>query len=223
MSRLHVIVACYGGDRRTRLTEYEQDRGFLIKLQVEALGRLKYDADITFVDNGGPEDYQRALGSVPFRVVEHDNTGFSYGAWNKAWSPVYDYTFFLEDDYVFVKDRFDAALISAFESFESCDYLCQYVVQNPDFTFPSAVCGMASRHCMETLGHVPGHLGQTYGDVQHEGQLMWGWKMQELGLALRDMTPWFKVPFDDSGRVIHYADEAPEYLMVPARMYPQFR
>ena len=228
--RTNLVVACWGGHRRTRHPEYEADRAYYLKLQEDSLAKFEHSlAQITFVSTGGDENYNKFLRRLAskYSVMRRDNVGMSYGSFDAAWKafPDFDYYIFLEDDYLFITDNFDTKLVELFESFDDCGYLCQLIwgLVTP---YPSIFNGMASKECLQRLVTLPGAAAFSvdeiayYGAAEGLGQHAWGEAVQRVGLKLYDMGGRFKAPYlCNYNEFLCWHANAPEYLIVPAQIY----
>ncbi len=230
MSRVHLIIACYGGPRRTPDQDYEMDRSHYLRLQEESLAKLDHNlAQITFISTGGEPSYIEYLNTLRSRynVIDRSNIGMSYGSFDAGWQAdrSYDYYIFLEDDYILIKDNFDTLMVEMFESMSDCGYLCQ-LAWGMRAPHPAVFNGMASRECLTRLDILPGAqaMGKDllgyYGSAESTGQKAWGDRVAGVGLKVYDMGKRFRAPFVEAdGSYICWHPEAPDYLMVPAQLY----
>src|SRR6266481_6754330 len=152
MLRINLVVACWGGPRRTPDQDYEEDRAHYLKLQDESLNKLVHNlSQITFVSTGGEPDYVKYLDTLrkKYKVMDRSNVGMSYGSFNTAWQAdrTFDYYIFIEDDFVFLKDNFDKAMVDIFASIPGCGYLCQ-LAWGLRIPHPAVFNGMASKECL---------------------------------------------------------------------------
>ena len=197
---------------------------------------MKHDlAQITVVSHGGRQDYLDYLPQVPFPLISRANVGMSYGAWDEGWKayPDFDYFIFLEDDYVFVRDHFELAMVEMFEYWSNldscggCSYVCSYT-REPNH--PAISNGITSGAILRQMGGVPGAAAMTYQEAEHYGQIGWGKAGQRVknplsnnGFMVRDMGHRFQAPFADMNEgVVWYYPNAPELLIVPAQIYPEY-
>lgn len=230
--KVNLVIACWGGNRRTPDSQYEADRAHYLKLQVDSLSRFKHPwTDVTFVSTGGEPQYLEYLNDLKnsFKVIERDNVGMSYGSFDAAWQANrhYDYYIFLEDDFVFVHDFFDIEMVRYFETFEDCGYLCQ-LAWGLRVPHPAVMNGIASRDCLTRLDKLPGSVVydadklQYYGKVQTDGQKAWGDRVLEVGLKVYDMGQRYRAPFIEAdGSHICWHPKASEYIIAPAQIYHQ--
>lgn len=229
--RINLVIACWGGPRRTPDAAYEIDRASYLKYQIDSLDRFKHSlAQITFVSTGGDSsayyDYL-SLVARKYKVIERVNIGMSYGSFDAAWQAdrSFDYYIFLEDDFVFVRDNFDIDMVRYFETIENCGYLCQ-LAWGKISPHPAIFNGIASRECLTKLDILPGRevamqdqMGY-YGLVETHGQRGWGLRVQEIGLRVCDMGKKFRAPFIEAdGSMICWHPEAPKYIIAPVQMY----
>lgn len=232
LPRVNLVVACWGGPRRTPDAQYEADRAYYLKQQMDSLSRFKHSlSQITFVSTGGDTDnYYRYLERVvgkDFEVIQRPNYGMSYGSFDAAWQAdrSFDYYIFLEDDFVFVRDNFDTEMVKYFQALPDCGYLCQ-LSWGKISPHPAIFNGMASRECLSKLDVLPGAMAvgsdtiSFYGAVETAGQRGWGIKVQEIGLKVYDMGRKFRAPFVEAdGSMICWHPEAPYYIITPTQMY----
>lgn len=134
------VVACWFDARRNPQEGMQEDPLFNIKQHVEALNTLKHSIEATvFVfNNDGTEAFPWVLRSAQayirenlktnFYMIEHDNVGISYGAWEAGMQFLgrnFDYTILLEDDYVPILNNFDRAFIDIGKDDPNVFYVCQ--------------------------------------------------------------------------------------------------
>lgn len=231
MIRTNLVVACWGGPRRTPHCEYEADRAYYLKAQLDSLEKFKHNlSQITFVSTGGDsQGYFDCLKLIArqYALIEREDIGMSYGSFNAAWQAdrSFDYYIFLEDDYVFMKDNFDVDMINCFNSIDDCGYLCQ-LAWGRVIVHPAVFNGIASNECLRRLDVLPGSHEFSddnllyYGQVESNGQRAWGDRVARVGLKVKDMGRRFKAPFIESGgSLICWHPEAPEYIIVPVQIY----
>jgi hypothetical protein len=230
--RVNLVIACWGGARRTPDPQYEADRSHYLKLQMDSLSRFSHPwTDTTFVSTGGREDYLDYLDGIrsSYKVIDRPDIGMSYGSFDAAWKidQTYDYYIFLEDDFVFVRDDFDIEMVNYFETLPDCGYLCQ-LAWGLRVPHPAVMNGIASNECLSRLGHLPGateyddNSMHYYGKVQTNGQKAWGDRVLEVGLKVYDMGRKFRAPFIEAdGSHICWHPTAPKYIIAPAQIYHQ--
>jgi hypothetical protein len=230
--RVNLVVACWGGPRRTPDSRYEADRAYYLKHQVDSLNRFDHNlTQITFVSTGGDTqeyyDYLWQVIAKKYTLIERENVGMSYGSFDAAWQAdrSFDYYIFLEDDFVFVRDNFDSDMAAFFEALPDCGYLCQ-LAWGRTSPHPAIFNGIANRDCLSRLGVLPGSIavGSTgisyYGAVETEGQRGWGLQVEQIGLKVYDMGRKFRAPFIEAdGSMICWHPEAPHYVIAPVQMY----
>jgi len=139
-------IVFYFGDRRKPTDNYEKDRLFYYKKQIEYLSTIPHNlSSIIFTINFRKEDYHyvseifaitpKQIGSAEVILSFRENFGLSYGGWNdtfKKYKDKYDYYIFNEDDYFFIEPNWDVYLVNKYEKSENCGYLC-VAVRNPDY------------------------------------------------------------------------------------------
>jgi hypothetical protein len=229
--RINLVIACWGGSRRTPDTKYESDRSHYLKHQVDSLSRFRHSlTEVTFVSNGGDSqayfDYLDII-RKKYKVIDRPNIGMSYGMFDAAWQVdrTYDYYIFLEDDFVFVRNDFDIEMVKYFESLDNCGYLCQ-LAWGRAVPHPAIFNGIASRECLNRLDILPGgqeyseNRTQYYGKVESAGQRAWGSRVQQIGLKVLDMGRKFRAPFIEAdGSMICWHPTARHYIIAPVQMY----
>lgn len=132
----NLVITLWGGTRRFMYPPTIGDRAYFIKRQLETLAKYTNSLrQITFVvpEYSLSKEFTEAVDSLPTEingtkvVVYHrPNVGMSYGGFSEVYAKYtseFDYYFFLEDDYLFVKDNWDKEFIDELES-RSCAYLC---------------------------------------------------------------------------------------------------
>jgi len=138
-------IVFYFGDRRKPIDQYEEDRLFYYKKQIEYLASVPHNlTSIIFTINFREEDYKyvseifeitpKKIGSAEVILSFRKNVGLSYGGWNdtfKNYKTKYDYYIFNEDDYFFIEPNWDTYLVTKYSTSENCGYLCP-LVRNPD-------------------------------------------------------------------------------------------
>lgn len=136
MCSVHLVIACWSGARRGQ--PYAKS---YIPDQLEWLARTRHDivTQVTMVDAhsdcGHPDHESHLLRAerLGICVIRRSNRHMSYGAYGDAFyyfgKQPFDYWIFIEDDYVFVSDDFDEALVDMHvEKFpDGNGYLCSMV------------------------------------------------------------------------------------------------
>lgn len=231
-TKVNLLIACWGGSRYTFHGEYENDRAYYLKLQIDALTRFRHRCQVTFISNGGDEAYKEYLEQVKLvcHVLERENLGISYGAWAAGFKAYPDFTHYIviEDDYLFVQDDFDQILLQQFEEVEDTGYLASLVMfDGSGYPYAAMSSGMISRECVDKMPSHPGEdaiesSNPMYGGADWQLALgrvvQWGARMGLRGIK------GYLWPYDESdGTVRIYGDpaQASDYLIVPARMYPE--
>jgi len=119
------VIAAYMGPRLdTSVREYEDDPSMFLATHCEQLDQLRHETldGITIVINsdGHPREHNfdalTELNGTPVRVIHRPNVDLSYGAFVEAVqrTPHASHFIFMEDDFCFAQDDFDAFL------FEKC-------------------------------------------------------------------------------------------------------
>ena len=140
------VINFYLGDRRNKITVYENDKLCYLKKHIEYLSIIPHNlSKIVFNFNLREEDFHyiseiwkitpKRLGTADVSLSIRPNKGMSYGAWNdafKKYKTEYDYYIFNEDDYFFIEPNWDQYLITKYTTTENCGYLCM-MVRNPEW------------------------------------------------------------------------------------------
>jgi hypothetical protein len=138
----------------------------------------------------------------------------------------YDYYFFTEDDYVYVKDDFDKIMIDLFNETPRCGYLCTLAKISPPVKMHAAISnGMSSRIVLDAVYQKFGKLKHYEGDnhaedYAGEGQVIFSRAFLEAGFVLADIRGKYRAPYWETGykTVTEYAPQNTEYLIQPVQM-----
>lgn len=138
--KVNYMIAAYGGSRRGTNEHYSKDKTYYLKNHLERLEKLKHNLDqITVIvakDGECPKEFNEYINDLRkddnYVIIERVSYGQSYGSWSKGFQEYreFDYHIFIEDDYVFTQDNFDAIMIEKFERNENCGYLCSLKYYN---------------------------------------------------------------------------------------------
>jgi hypothetical protein len=211
------IINFYLGDRRKTIDEFKDDRLTFLKMQISSL--LKYEhslSTIIFNFNLREDDFgyiPEIFNSVPKKIQNANveihfrkNYGMSYGAWSDAFDrneDKYDFFIFNEDDYLFVENNWDRYLVSKFNSFDDCGYLCM-VIREPhrwnDFRKHAGhSTGISSNKVLKDVkqkfGLLPHSKNVDYSSNEVQGQIMQSFCMLELGYNIYDIRDDYRVSF----------------------------
>ena len=140
-SKVCLVNVFWIGNRRFTFDEYENDRLYFLKKQIECLQTYKHNlTKIIFLFNIEPDQYHllskvfditpKHIQGVEVEIIIRKNVGLSYGAWSdtfKQYKSKYDYYVFNEDDYFFVQHDWDKYLVNKYNSYDDCGYLCMAV------------------------------------------------------------------------------------------------
>lgn len=133
-----LIISFWLGNRRKKVDEYEKDRLFFLKKQLESLKKYKNNLDKIILNfNVVMEHYSyfseifsivpKKIKDVEVEINIRENSGISYGAFSDIFGKYkkeYDYYIFSEDDYIFVQDNWDEYLVDKYNSYSDCGYFC---------------------------------------------------------------------------------------------------
>lgn len=219
MAIRHLIVTCWGGERRNCLDEnYNRDRGYYIRKQIEFLSSVPHNLDrITFANNIDPHEsveFRKAIRSIPPRiqsatvdVYEQENKGMSYGLFDSVCKQDFpnlsEYYFFTEDDFLFVHPNFDTHLIDLINTEYGIGAVCDYVSGYPPH--PAISCGLYHkeliRRLLSAFGSLPcdnnKSVSRDYGVHEQQGQVGWGIRMSQLGISFIDVRSKFTIAFQE--------------------------
>lgn len=137
VKKVHYVVACWSGMRRTNPPQYVQDRTAFVQKHLQSLRALRHSLSrITFVIADNPEEPKeyrawirnlpKYIQGAPVDVLERPNVGFSYGGYSDVFSrhrTEPDYYLFVEDDYIFRADDFDKTMVGEMERTPRCGFL----------------------------------------------------------------------------------------------------
>jgi hypothetical protein len=213
---INYVVGCWSGNRRRGNEQYHEDRTYYLKCQLEALSKKTHKLDqITFViphNSGEPEEFSKFVEEMPKKikktkvvVLRRENKGQSYGSYSHAFGlyrDKFDYYIFLEDDYVFCRNRFDSRLVNIYKKHENCGFLCALVFPTSPVAPESELSkysqlphasisnGIAKTEVLEKIwekfGCLPHsyevNVGRNYSSVP---QLVFSWAFIRVGTAGR--------------------------------------
>jgi len=174
------VIAAYGGARRDKNEEYEADRSYFLREHFAALCEVENSLSLVTVvappvgsdpKEEAFEDFVANLagllpGDTEIRFLRRKtNAGFSYGSWADAYEQSvsagedFDFWWFVEDDYVFIPDRFDELLTSQIEEDPMCGYLASLVFgrQNPGY-HAAMPHGLLRGEALKSIRHACGRL-----------------------------------------------------------------
>jgi hypothetical protein len=211
------VVNFYLGDRRKTVTNYQDDRLFFLKKQIDTLYEYSHSlSKIIFSFNIRQEDYKYV--SEIFRITPkyiqgteveihfRENFGMSYAAWSDAFDrneDKYEYFVFNEDDYFFVENNWDSYLVNKFNSLGDCGYLCM-VLREPhhwnDYKKHAAhSVGISSNFVLKQVknkfGFLPHSKKGDYQSNEKDGQIAQTFSMLELGFNIYDVREDYRVAF----------------------------
>ena len=140
-SKVCLVNVFWIGERRYTFDEYENDRFYFLKKQIECLQTYKHNlTKIIFLFNIEPDQYHllskvfditpKHIQGAEVEIIIRKNIGLSYGAWSdtfKQYKSKYDYYIFNEDDYFFVQHDWDKYLVNKYNSYDDCGYLCMAI------------------------------------------------------------------------------------------------
>lgn len=222
-----------GGDH----PDYMQDRSLYLRTHLDQLSKLQNNVDhvVISVNNymSEPQEFSDIINVAENQGIEiyrRTNIGVSYGAWSELidiYHNDFDYFFFMEDDYLYVKDNFDKIMIDMFNEHDDTAFLCGLIGTGHgggDRVHAGSSNGVTSREILKEClkyGKFP------FSNMQHDyhnnsfGQVKWSQHFLNAG-AIRDITHKYAVPFAYYGTVRWYFCVENDYntLQVP---YQYFR
>ena len=224
------IVAVWTGNRRRIDQEYEDDRTFYIKKQIEQLQNLNHNiSQVTFVINENPDEsleVKNYIDNIPNKIKDTDivilrrpNIGMSYGAWAYAYEKYtnrFDYYLVTEDDYIPFIDNFDKILIELLHE-KQLGYLCGVYLDE----HAGASVGVMSSKILSIIydrgGKLPFPNNSHYGDVENYGQRLISKIFTDNGFKVGDYNDKYKFIFAKlTGEIITIGDESLSPIFVPA-------
>lgn len=160
----------------------------------------------------------------------------SYGGWSDAYLQYrtdFDYYFFIEDDYVYVKDDFDSIMIETYQS-EQCGYLCTLArMGRHNFVHAAISNGLASSSVLEKIvglyGRLPYDCNDSFANYNHydgDSQIGFSKAFVDNGFKIADTTHRFRAPYwhPTDRAVVEFAPNRTEYLIQPIQLaIPSFQ
>jgi hypothetical protein len=139
----------------------------------------------------------------------------------------------LEDDYVFVQDRFDEALVTSYQSMDGAGFLCSLVLQDPNSEdlHAGVANGIASSSILEKIWQQFDCLPHGYWNnaaitektkYNTGPQIQFSHAFLEVGTELYDMTYKYCVPFllvglNDVKKLVRYIPHRETILIAPVQ------
>lgn len=207
-SKTCYIINFYLGERRKIVVEYERDRLYLLKKQIEYLQAKKHNLNrIIFTFNIRPEDYHfvpqifsltpKQIQGATVEINFRENWGMSYAAYSELFGKYkseFDYYIFNEDDAFFNVDNWDTYLVNKYNSFGDCGYLCMMAREPAEWNWykknAGASNGIASTENLMKIWNKYGKLAHVDNsdytdnqDIQHD----FAWQFFEFGLNIYDV------------------------------------
>jgi len=227
MTKVALIIACWGGHRRVKDTYYEADRAAYLKLQLDYLSKLDHSLSaIVFANNLAEcqskrykgylsfyNDIPTEINGCPVKKIQQPNRGMSYGLFSLAcetYKDEFDYYIFMEDDVVLIRDNFDRDLVSQHKRMGQPGFLCAYM--DPMDGHAAVSFGIADytgiAKVFDYMGRLPFEiresLAQNYGANESQGQVGLGHGFRNSGCRVYDFIHFFNVPFYDSQRNLFF-------------------
>lgn len=116
---IEYVLAAYGGPRARSCPEAIADPWWYLRQHLAQLERLQHSLDaVTVVVNGWERlpELPVAIRSAPLRIIQRDNLGMSYGAYEHAARvTTCDHLILMEDDYIPTQDGFTEYLLQTAE------------------------------------------------------------------------------------------------------------
>lgn len=235
--RLNYVVACWAGERRFMHPAMKHDRTTFLKMHLRQLERLKHDiARVTVVVNAAPDDQLSKrfdsfvdeidgtrLRRATISVIRRANIGMSYGAWDAAFvrdGDAFSHYVWIEDDYVFVHDRFDLEMLEMMRV-SGCDYLCGVANDGYGHERHAAISnGMVNSEILTRVrnkyGELPHAKSSLYRDNETVGQVGMSRAIIDVGGKLSDFVEFgWSVPFSHLGGVHMYGDPKGPRMIAP--------
>lgn len=210
------IINFYFGFRRKGVEEFNRDRTYYVKRQIETLNEFRHRVDkIIFNFNLEVEHYNlfnEVLKIIPSKIgyseVEiniRQNKGFSYAAFSEIYLSKrnkFDYFIFNEDDYVLVQNDWDKYLVEKFESLPNAGYLCPIVREpnewNDNKRFAGHSFGISRNDILskviDNFGKLPHSLENDY-KLQERVQIDFTNVYEQIGYKIYDIREDYRVPF----------------------------
>lgn len=235
--KANYIIATWSGPRREGNDEYHADPAHYVTQHIKSLQKYAHSlAQITVVVPDNPNEpaaFTTAIEALPKKiqnadvvVVRRKNQGQSYGGYSHVFGQYrseFTYYFFIEDDYIFVKDNFDLELIKLLEMKrpQNCGYLCSLVTKLERRPHTAISNGIAKADTLERvwdkfkcLPHGTPNLANEYDCTP---QLQFGWAFLEIGAQLQDYRDHYRAPFNDAGFLKIYGYEKNPDLLIPTQ------
>ena len=211
------IINFYFGDRRRVVEEYNNDRLFYLKTQIQTLKNYYHNIDkIIFNFNVEKEHYgylNDALKIIPKKIQNSDidisireNKGLSYGAFSDlAYKEKdnYDYFIFNEDDYFLVQNNWDQYMIRKFNVYPDTGYFCAFKRERDTWNGNRGYAGhcfgitsaVALNMVYEKYGQLPFNSETNNYKTQEEAQIMFSYSFEDVGLKLYDIREEYRLGF----------------------------
>ena len=244
--KVHLIIACWLGNRRIPDPFYIEDLLAYLKMQVKALTHLDHNLTrITFALNQ-QHPPSNSFGAIEFNLLNfipthirdadvmkmsQPNRGMSYGLYNLAYTESqddnYDYYIFLEDDVVFTRNNFDRELIDLHQKMKSPGFMCGYVEPVQDY---ASVCwGIADKEALKRVYKeyrgLPHAIdlkdANDYSVNEVLGQIDFGVSFLHTGSKLCDFVHYYNIPImtiDENPRWINGHDPKKPTMFMPCQI-----
>jgi hypothetical protein len=222
MRDMAYVVACYFGPRRVHDAVYEANPMDYINRHLQQLSLLKttHFAEVIFVINGDAHpltnvaEFIHINGEIPVTIINRDNIGMSYGAWNHAMNVTdYPYYFLIEDDYIPVHDNFDQIFMDEFD--KHTGYVCSLYQHGH-----SAITnGVVKASAVRVIGGIPYPNNSLYSSNEQLGQVAFSKLLDLEGFGVEHIAPKYSVPFlDAKGGIIYYGLSGGEEVITPVAL-----
>lgn len=212
-----MMVHNYFGERRIKLEEYDNDKLFYLKKQIEYLSNKKHNlSHIVFSinSNSTPEEnylikevyklIPNTIQNATTEILVRENYGMSYGAFSDIYSKYrtkYDYYFFVEDDYVFILDNFDNEMIRILNTSKNPGYLCGEFKGWAEGWKPHAAnsIGVITSNALEAVyldhGKLPHNENKFVDYISDEvhGQIAQSNAIHNAGFEVFDIRNYYKI------------------------------
>lgn len=218
------IASFWLGDRRKMMEGYIKDRLYFLKHQITSLETYSHNlSQIIFNFNITPDQYHhtsdifalvpKLIGSTPVKINFRENKGISYGAFSDLFGQYkneYDYFIFNEDDYVFTEHNWDQYLVTKYNSYPDCGYLCALVREPAHWfnyrKFAGVSIGIASSENLSKVYSYSGNklpypddtpfkndIGEKAYLHYEDGQMDFTFNFLQVGLNIYDIRDDYKV------------------------------
>ncbi len=234
---MNYVLCAWSGSRRARDKRTADDPAFFLREHVRSLEQLEHRLDqVTVVVPHNPKEpraFRRYLtAELPSRIrdapvvlMERPNVGMSYGSFADAflrWRLKFDHYFFMEDDYVFTQDRFDALHLDLMRAHPDVGYVAGLIwdARGAMPRHAGMSCGLLRSTALEAVftanGTIPHAGNNNYGQNELLGQIGASQALIRAGWELMDWRGRYRVLFRDAKNVVQtFHADATETILAP--------